>query len=69
MRISDLQEISRKELLSNIFNFSHQKSDNFQSMKANSEAIEILEHVDFLFEKIMSEQKINQNLKNIAKNC
>ena len=51
MRISDLQEISRKELLSNIFNFSHQKSDNFQSMKANSEAIEILEHVDFLFEK------------------
>ena len=69
MRISDLQEISRKELLSNIFNFSHQKSDNFQSMKANSEAIEILEHVDFLFEKKMSEQKINQNLKNIAKNC
>jgi site-specific recombinase XerD len=69
MRISDLQGISRKELLSNIFNFSHQKSDNFQSMKANSEAIEILEHVDFLFEKKMCEQKINKNLKSVAIIC
>ena len=69
MRISDLQEISRKELLSNIFNFSHQKSDNFQSMRANSEAIEILEHFDLLFEKKMCEQKINQNLKSVARIC
>lgn len=69
MRISDLQEITRKELMSNIFNFTQQKSENFQSMRANSEAIEILEHFDLLFEKKMCEQKINQNLKSVARIC
>lgn len=69
MRISDLQNITRKELMSNVFNFTHQKSDNFQSMRANSEAMEILEHYDLLFDKKISEQKINMFLKAAAKAC
>lgn len=69
MRISDLQNITRSELMSSIFNFSHQKSDNFQSMKTNSEAKEILEFYPFVFEQKLVDQKINQYLKAVAKIC
>ena len=69
MRISDLQNITRNELMSSIFNFSQQKSNNFQSMRINSEAKLILDQYPDVFEKKLVDQKINQYLKAVAKIC
>ena len=69
MRISDLQNITRNELMSSIFNFSHQKSNNFQSMRINTEAKLILDQYPDVFEKKLVDQKINQYLKAVAKIC
>ena len=69
MRISDLQKITRNELMSSIFNFSQQKSNNFQSMRINTEAKLILDQYPDVFEKKLVDQKINQFLKAVAKIC
>lgn len=69
MRVSDLQDITRKELMSSIFNFTHQKSENFQAMRANSEAQEVLEHFPDLFVKKITEQNLNKSMKKVAKIC
>lgn len=68
LRISDLLKRKREELF-DIFQFNHQKNGNFQSMKLNQQALEILKHSPDLFINEPVEQTINENLKTIAKNA
>lgn len=69
LRISDLQQLTREELLQESFSFGQIKTDNQQTMKLNDQARKILEHLPHLFTEKYTEQAINRQLKNIAKVC
>lgn len=69
LRISDILERNRSEVLSDIFQFTHRKTENFQSMKINSEARRLIEHCENLFKSFPAEQTINKKLKKISAVC
>lgn len=69
LRISDIKQRTREEILGDIFQFQQQKTGNFQSMRLNNDARAIINHQPDLFEKWIVEQKINAHLKKIAEVC
>lgn len=69
LRISDVQQRNRSELLNDAFQFSSVKTNQFQSMKLNIDARKLLEYRPELFVKKLVDQKINFHLKAIAKIC
>lgn len=69
LRISDIQNKSRYEVLEEKFNFSSVKTEKKQFMKLNSEARKMVEFRKELFVEKLSDQKINMHLKDIAKIC
>lgn len=69
LRISDVKNRTREEVLENIFQFQSKKTGNFQGMKLNNDARAIILHRPELFEKWLVEQKINAHLKKIAEVC
>lgn len=69
LRISDIQNKSRKEVLEDKFNFSSIKTDRQQFMRLNPEARKMVEFRNELFTQKLSDQKINMHLKNVAKVC
>lgn len=69
MRVSDIKTKKRPELLGDIFQFNHQKTDNFQSMKLNDDAKEIVRYNPDLFKTKFVEQSVNRNLKTVAEKC
>lgn len=69
LRISDVQNRSRNELLNESFQFTSVKTNQFQSMKLNIDARKLLEYRPELFDKKLVDQKINFHLKAIAKVC
>ncbi|AZA93061.1 Tyrosine recombinase XerC [Chryseobacterium nakagawai] len=69
LRISDIQNLKRKDIEMEVFNFSHIKSKNFQPMRINDELRKIIDFCPSLFVDRLSDQKINKHLKTIAVNC
>ena len=69
LRISDVQNLRREEILQERFSFSSVKTDNFQYMKLNPDARKMVEFRAELFTKKLVDQKINFHLKKIAKRC
>ncbi len=69
LRISDIQRRNRDEVLNGIFTFNHKKTDNFQQMRLNDDAKKMILHCKDFFVRKISDQKINQHLKKIAKIC
>ena len=69
MRISDIQKISRNEILADKFHFSSIKTDKKQFMRLNPEARKMVEYRKELFQYRLSDQKINFHLKDIAEKC
>lgn len=69
LRISDVKQRTREEILQDIFQFSSQKTDEFQSMKLNDEARKMILFREELFTKSLVEQKVNFHLKKIAERC
>lgn len=69
LRISDVKNRTREEILQEIFQFSSTKTATFQSMKLNEDARKMILFREELFTKSLVEQKVNFHLKNIAKRC
>lgn len=69
LRISDIQNKSRSEILQDKFSFSSIKTERKQFMKLNKEARLMVEYREELFTQKLSDQKINMHLKNIAEVC
>lgn len=69
LRVSDIQNKTRREILEDKFNFSSIKTDRQQFMKLNPEARRMVGYRPELFENKISDQKINKHLKNIANVC
>lgn len=69
LRISDIKNRTREEILSDKFQFSSVKTDNFQFMRLNEDARRMVMYRPELFEQSLVEQKINYHLKDIAKVC
>ena len=69
LRISDVQERTRTEILEDSFQFSSVKTDNSQFMRLNNDARKMVEFNPELFIRKISDQKINVHLKAIAKTC
>lgn len=69
LRISDIQNLTREDVLSDKFQFSSVKTDKTQFMKINPEARKMVEHREILFDKKLVDQKINFHLKSIADIC
>ncbi|WP_165570258.1 site-specific integrase [Chryseobacterium sp. FH1] len=69
LRISDIQQRKREEILHGVFQFNHQKTGNFQSMRLNEDGKKLLLHNPDLFKVKIVEQKINAHLKIIAERC
>lgn len=69
LRISDIQNKTRQEILEDKFSFSSIKTDRQQSMRLNPEARKMVEFRKELFTQKLSDQKINMHLKNVAKVC
>lgn len=68
LRVSDILLTKRKEILSGEIFFSAVKTQKNTTLKIIPEAIKLIEHNPLLFSKKISQQKINQHLKDIAKN-
>lgn len=69
LRISDIQNRTRDEVLSEKFQFSSVKTDNVQYMRLNSDARKMVEFRPELFAKKLVDQKINFHLKAVARQC
>lgn len=69
LRISDIQNLKREDVLSDKFQFSSVKTDKTQFMKINPEARKMVEYREILFDKKLVDQKINFHLKSIADIC
>lgn len=69
LRISDIQERTREEILEEKFQFSSVKTDSTQFMRLNPEARKMVEFRPELFTNKLSDQKINAHLKDIATVC
>lgn len=69
LRVSDIYELKRRDVLAEKFQFSSVKTDKRQFMKINSQARKMVEHRPELFEKWIASQKINEHLKKIAAVC
>ena len=69
LRISDVKQRTRDEVLGDFFQFTSMKNGQFQSMRLNNDARAIILHREGLFEDWIPEQKINYHLKHIAKMC
>ena len=68
LRISDIQQINRKNLMDNYVSFVAKKSKKDQSIAMNLNAQKIVAHEPLLFEKKFADQHINDELKKIMKN-
>lgn len=66
LRISDVQKITRKEVLDADFQFVAQKTTKDQNISLNQKAKEIIAYDVALFEKKFEDQYINRELKKIA---
>lgn len=69
LRISDIKNRSREEILGDFFQFAAKKNGNFQGMRLNNDARSIVLHRPELFVKWLVDQKINLHLKKIAEVC
>lgn len=69
LRISDVQQRTRAEILEEKFQFSSMKTDHPQVMRLNPEARKMVEFRAELFTQKLSDQKINAHLKDIADVC
>lgn len=69
LRISDVQQRTRGELLQSSFEFVSVKTDTQQRMRLNPDALKLLDHRPELFVKRLVDQKINFHLKKIATVC
>lgn len=69
LRISDVKNRTRDEVLQGMFQFTIAKTNKFLTMKLNDEARAIVEHQSILFTTTIVEQTINKKLKNIAQLC
>lgn len=68
LRISDIQQINRKNLMDNYVSFVAKKSKKDQSIAMNLNAQKIVAHDPLLFEKKFADQHINDELKKIMTN-
>lgn len=69
LRISDIQNLSRQDVEKDIFMFTHVKTSQEQYMKIHEELRSILNYCPELFIDRLSDQKINKQLKSIARIC
>ncbi len=65
LRISDIKKIKREDLTNPEYKFKITKTKKTHTIKFNSMAIEIANHNVYLFDEWKSEQKINEDLKEI----
>lgn len=66
MRISDLRNLKRSELEADYIEFRTVKTKKIQEMKLNNNAKALLRHEPRLFRDFITQQKINEQLKQIA---
>lgn len=69
LRISDIQQLSRNQILENTFNFFHVKTGYYQTVKLNIDARKLVLSCENLFVRKLADQKINSHLKIIAERC
>ena len=69
LRISDIQNRTREEILAERFQFSSVKTENSQYMRLNPDARKMVEFRPELFAEKLVDQKINFHLKAIANQC
>lgn len=65
LRISDIQNLTRKNFMDNYVSFVAKKTKLDQSIAMNEKAREIINHEPLLFEKKFADQTINEELKKI----
>lgn len=65
LRISDIQNLTRKNFMDNYISFVAKKTKLDQSIAMNEKAREIINHEPLLFEKKFADQHINDELKKI----
>ena len=65
LRISDVQNLTRKNFMDNYVSFVAKKTKLDQSIAMNKKAREIINHEPLLFEKKFADQHINDELKKI----
>ena len=68
LRISDLKETKRSEILMGELHFTAKKTKKQHTLKVNDAALAIVHHLPQLFTKKIVEQTVNKDLKSIAKN-
>jgi len=69
LRISDVKQRTREEILGEMFQFQQKKTGNFQGMRLNNDARAIINYRPELFVNFIADQKINAHLKKIAEVC
>lgn len=69
LRISDVKQLSRQSLEGKTFSFTAEKTGKPQTLILNNSARKIVQENEELFERWISEQKINKFLKEIATLC
>lgn len=67
LRISDVQNLTRKNFIDNFITFVNQKTKIDQSIAMNMNARKIVDFCPLLFEKKFADQHINDELKKIMK--
>lgn len=68
LRISDVQELERQQLLTSDFSFVNSKNKRDQVINLNKMAKKIVEHYPALFDQKIHLNTINEDLKRIMKN-
>lgn len=68
-RVSDIQQLKRKDVESDIVSLRTVKTKKFQNIKLNETAKKIISQNEFLFKQFYSDQHINKILKEVAKIC
>lgn len=66
LRLSDVLMLRREQLKYKDFSFNQVKTKKDQTISLNKFAYRIIEHNEFLFDRKLAEQTINEELKNIA---
>ncbi len=69
LRLSDVKGLHRSELKGRTFTFVSEKTGKKQTLLLNRTAHEIIDHFPDLFLKWISDQKINEQIKQIASIC
>lgn len=65
LRISDIQSLERSQITDDVITFTSVKTNKDQMISLNKKAIDILNHEILLFEKKLTNEYMNRELKNI----